>query len=102
VPEDSCPGKFCAGPHLLLKPVLTGLAQTKGHEAMTNAVIGFERPLTEQEVGELLSISVNTLKHWRWVGKGPRYVQIGRKIGYRPADLREWIDDSVTEPGGAA
>ncbi len=58
----------------------------------------FERPLTEREVSELLGISTNTLKHWRWVGRGPRYVQLGRKIGYRPGDLRAWIDASVTDP----
>jgi predicted DNA-binding transcriptional regulator AlpA len=69
---------------------------------MASPVLEFERPLSEHEVGELLGVSVNTLKHWRWIGRGPRYVQLGRKIGYRPGDLREWIDQSVTDPGPAA
>ena len=66
---------------------------------MTDSLTEFERPLSEQEVAELLGVSRNTLKHWRWVGKGPRYVKMIGKIGYRPCDLREWIDSNVSEPG---
>ena len=59
----------------------------------------FERPLPEKEVADLLGVSPNTLKHWRWVGKGPRYVKLVSKIAYRRCDLDEWINASVTDPG---
>lgn len=66
---------------------------------MTDLGTSFDRPLTEHEVAELLGVSPNTLKHWRWIGKGPRYVKLVRKIGYRRQDLDEWINASVKEPG---
>jgi hypothetical protein len=34
-----------------------------------------------------------------WVGKGPHYVKLVHRVAYRPDDLREWIDASVTDPG---
>jgi predicted DNA-binding transcriptional regulator AlpA len=66
---------------------------------MTDLDTTFERPLSEHEVAELLGVSRNTLKHWRWIGKGPRYVKLVSKIAYRPRDLDEWIDGNVIEPG---
>jgi len=72
-------GAFCASRSDRGRPRL------EGRDAVTNPVIGLERPLIEREVGDLLSVSMNALKHWRWVGKGPRYVQIDREVGYRPA-----------------
>jgi hypothetical protein len=49
--------------------------------------------------GVLLGVSPNTLKHWRWVGKGPRYVKLVSKVAYRQKDLDDWINANVTEPG---
>jgi predicted DNA-binding transcriptional regulator AlpA len=66
---------------------------------MTDLAREFERPLGEREAAELLGVSPNTLKHWRWVGKGPRYVKLVHRVAYRPGDLREWINANVTEPG---
>ena len=70
-----------------------------GVAAMTDLTTEFERPLTEGEVAGLLGVSPNTLKHWRWAGKGPRYVKLVSKVAYRRQDLDEWISANVTEPG---
>lgn len=69
---------------------------------MTDLDTTFERPLGEHEVAELLGVSRNTLKHWRWIGKGPRYVKLVSKVAYRRQDLDEWINANVTEPGAAS
>lgn len=66
---------------------------------MSESMNSFERPLAEREAATLLGVSPNTLKHWRWIGKGPRYVKLVGKVAYRPADLREWVDSNVSEPG---
>lgn len=66
---------------------------------MTSVAGEFERPLGEKEVAELLGVSPNTLKHWRWVGRGPRYLKLVSKVAYRRQDLDEWINANVTEPG---
>jgi predicted DNA-binding transcriptional regulator AlpA len=40
----------------------------------------------------VLSVSLSLLKKWRVQGGGPRFLRLGgRAIGYRRADLSEWI-----------
>jgi predicted DNA-binding transcriptional regulator AlpA len=66
---------------------------------MTDLATGYARPLSEREVADLLGVSPNTLKHWRWIGKGSRYVKLVSKVAYRQQDLDAWINANVTEPG---
>jgi predicted DNA-binding transcriptional regulator AlpA len=45
------------------------------------------------EAASLLSVSLSLLKKWRMGGGGPRFVRLGgRAIGYRRADLSDWIE----------
>jgi predicted DNA-binding transcriptional regulator AlpA len=45
------------------------------------------------EAASLLSVSLSLLKKWRIGGGGPRFVRLGgRAIGYRRADLSDWIE----------
>jgi predicted DNA-binding transcriptional regulator AlpA len=45
------------------------------------------------EAASLLSVSLSLLKKWRIGGGGPRFIRLGaRAIGYRRADLFDWID----------
>jgi predicted DNA-binding transcriptional regulator AlpA len=48
--------------------------------------------LKEQEVADLLGLSVRTLQSWRIRLAGPPFVQVGRAIRYRRRDLVAWID----------
>jgi hypothetical protein len=32
-----------------------------------------------------------TLEKWRWTGDGPPFLKVGRKVLYRPADLRAFL-----------
>jgi predicted DNA-binding transcriptional regulator AlpA len=44
------------------------------------------------EAALVLSVSLSLLKKWRAEGVGPRFVRLGgRAIGYRRADLSDWI-----------
>ncbi len=44
------------------------------------------------EAAMVLSVSLSLLKKWRAEGAGPRFVRLGgRAIGYRRADLSDWI-----------
>jgi predicted DNA-binding transcriptional regulator AlpA len=44
------------------------------------------------EAALVLSVSLSLLKKWRAEGVGPRFVRLGgRAIGYRQADLSDWI-----------
>jgi excisionase family DNA binding protein len=48
--------------------------------------------LTITEAAELLRSPVATLRYWRHLGTGPRSFRLGRRVLYRRADLRTWID----------
>ena len=55
--------------------------------------------MDEKELANRLGISVHALRRWRFEGRGPRYIHIGRLVRYRPADVEAWLD---AQPGGGA
>ena len=60
----------------------------------------FERLLNDHEVAALVGVSVATVRRWRLLRRGPRYLRIGVLIRYRPDSIRQWLDARPT--GGAA
>ncbi|MFT4247641.1 MAG: helix-turn-helix domain-containing protein [Pseudomonas sp.] len=53
--------------------------------------------LDEKEAAALLAMKVATLRNWRALRTGPRYVKVGKRaVRYRRADLEAFI------AGGAA
>ena len=59
----------------------------------------FERLLNDHEVAALVGVSVATVRRWRLLRRGPRYLRIGVLIRYRPDSIRQWLDARPT--GGA-
>lgn len=56
--------------------------------------------LTPAEVGARLKRPVETLRYWRGIGYGPRWIKTGRFVRY-PADaLERWI--AAQDAGGDA
>ena len=61
--------------------------------------------LREQQVAEVLNVSVHTLRKWRSVGRGPRFVKIGGalrrghgqagRVVYRESDVLAFIESQV-------
>jgi len=53
-----------------------------------------------------LQVEPATLEQWRWRGKGPLFVKLGRSVIYRKADLDAFIEarvfGSTTEAQAAA
>ena len=49
------------------------------------------RLLTENDVADLLNLSVRTLQQWRVSGVGPRFIKIGRAVRYRRPDIDAWV-----------
>lgn len=43
--------------------------------------------ISEEELAARWKITPITLSQWRWSGRSPRYVKIGRHIFYRPKDV---------------
>lgn len=48
--------------------------------------------LTITEAADVLRAPVATLRYWRHLGTGPTSFRFGRRVLYRRADLRSWID----------
>ncbi len=56
-------------------------------------------------VSQMLCVAPATLRKWRWEGKGPRFVKVGRKVAYRGCDIDAFIGAqirrSTSDPGAA-
>lgn len=51
--------------------------------------------INPHKLAEMLCLSEATLRKWRWEGKGPRFVKIGRKVAYRPSDITEYVQGQI-------
>lgn len=54
--------------------------------------------LNTLEAAKALRLGTATLTRWRKLGKGPPYLEIGRKVFYRPVDLERWIEAQQRQP----
>lgn len=50
---------------------------------------------TPSQAAEHLHISEMTLRKWRWEGKGPHFIKMGRKVLYRQSDMVAYIEKQV-------
>ncbi len=50
------------------------------------------RLLSTDEVARLLVVPVTTLYTWRYKGTGPKAFKVGKHLGYRLADVMEWLE----------
>jgi predicted DNA-binding transcriptional regulator AlpA len=53
--------------------------------------------LQENEVAQLLTVSVAALRRWRVERRGPKYIKLGALVRYRRSDVELWIS---TRPFG--
>jgi excisionase family DNA binding protein len=56
--------------------------------------------LTEKEVARQISVSLASLRRWRLLQHGPRFVKVGALVRYRPEDLEQWME--ALPSGGTA
>ncbi len=59
-----------------------------------------ERLLNEHEVASLIGLSVASVRRWRLLKQGPRFLKIGAAVRYRPEDVSAWLGSRPT--GGGA
>lgn len=50
---------------------------------------------TIPEAAEYLGLRPGTLEIWRWSGKGPAYLKLGRSVRYRLSDLEAFVEKSL-------
>ncbi len=59
--------------------------------------------MTASDLSEYLGVPTGTLANWRYQGRGPVFVRLGRHVRYRAHDVLDWISAQVTDgasPGG--
>ncbi|MFC1544602.1 helix-turn-helix transcriptional regulator [Gemmatimonadota bacterium] len=55
----------------------------------------------EREVSQLLRLSVQTLRNWRCIGRGPKYLKInGYTVRYRAVDIQNFLSQKDNEQVG--
>jgi predicted DNA-binding transcriptional regulator AlpA len=54
--------------------------------------------LDDPALARLLDIPERTPGQWRYRGKGPRYIKVGRHVRYRRADVEAWLSDQSIDP----
>ncbi len=52
----------------------------------------------EEPAAAYLGMKVSTLRQWRFLSRGPRYLKIGRSVRYRQEDLDAFLEKSAVTP----
>lgn len=50
--------------------------------------------LDTNETADVLGLAPQTLMIMRLRGRGPRYVKLGRRVLYDPADIATWVESN--------
>lgn len=48
--------------------------------------------LNEYEVAERLKLSVATMRRWRLLRQGPKWLKLNSAVRYRPEDVQTYLD----------
>jgi len=47
--------------------------------------------MNEHDVARVTGLSVASVRRWRLLQQGPRYLKIGAAVRYRPEDVSVWL-----------
>lgn len=51
--------------------------------------------LNADQAAQSLGLSISTLAKLRLSGGGPMFSKLGRRVVYRPEDLKAWVDENL-------
>ncbi len=51
--------------------------------------------LSVPDISTKLGVPPATIYQWRYLGKGPRGIRVGRHLRFRQADLDKWIEEQA-------
>lgn len=96
-------------PALLVLPhniIAAAVQQEEDSMATTHSEIArqAEEFLTTKQVSKHYGPSEDTLRYWRYMGRGPASFLLGRKVFYRRSECERWIaeQEAATLRGGVA
>ncbi len=59
--------------------------------------------LNEHDVAHLTGLSVASVRRWRLIREGPKYLKLGAAVRYRAEDIAAWLESRPSgggQPGG--
>lgn len=56
------------------------------------------RLLKPRDVAEMFDVPVETLRNWRYLGRGPRWTKVEGQVRYRQSDIDAYIDARTSDP----
>jgi predicted DNA-binding transcriptional regulator AlpA len=48
--------------------------------------------LNEHDLARITGLSVASVRRWRLLRQGPKYIKIGASVRYKPEDVSTWLD----------
>jgi predicted DNA-binding transcriptional regulator AlpA len=66
---------------------------------MATANNTLETLLNEHDVSHITGLSVASVRRWRLLRQGPKYLKIGAAVRYRIEDVRAWLGTRPTGGG---
>ena len=69
---------------------------------MEGALFHADTVYTPEDVAERGIANYSTLAKWRMARTGPPFIRLGKRVGYRGADLNRWIEAQTVRPAAAA
>jgi hypothetical protein len=58
--------------------------------------------MSEAQVAEVFGKPARTLRQWRYLGIGPKYLKVGATVRYRARDVEAWLEAQEQEPAARA
>jgi predicted DNA-binding transcriptional regulator AlpA len=58
-----------------------------------------ERLLNERDVAFIIGLSVASVRRWRALNEGPKYIKIGWSVRYKLHDLLAWLESRPSGGG---
>ena len=55
-----------------------------------------ETLLNEHDVARITGLSVASVRRWRLLRQGPKYLKIGSAVRYKPEDISAWLASRPT------
>jgi predicted DNA-binding transcriptional regulator AlpA len=63
---------------------------------METANDGVESLLNEYDVARITGVSLGSIRRWRLLRQGPKFLKLGASVRYRVNDLEAWLDARPT------
>jgi predicted DNA-binding transcriptional regulator AlpA len=60
--------------------------------AINNTFETLLRLMNEHDVAGITGLSVASVRRWRLLRQGPKFMKIGAAVRYRPEDVTSWLE----------